>query len=90
MITPDSIPKVSEGIAFYIDRKNEQLLVAFDIFLVYPRCRIDTEAYSVILLCDGKHTVREIAEQIHQDEKEIIDLIEMLCNRQVVELEEGI
>jgi hypothetical protein len=32
MVTPDNLPLVSQGMAFYVDKKDEQLLVAFDVF----------------------------------------------------------
>jgi predicted transcriptional regulator len=86
MVTPDSLPLVSQGMAFYVDKKDEQLLVAFDVFLCCPRCRIDAEAYNVILLCDGTNTIKEIAEKVHQEESKVNSLVETLLEQHVVKL----
>lgn len=84
MVTPDSLPHVSPGIAFYIDRKDQRLLVAFDVFMCCPRCKIDAEAHHVVLLCDGTRTVTEIAEKVHQKEPDVCSLLEILLERNVV------
>ncbi|MBU7025184.1 MAG: hypothetical protein HXS40_13565 [Theionarchaea archaeon] len=88
MVTPDSLPLVSDGMAFYIDKKDEQLLVAFDVFLCCPRCRIDAEAYRVILLCDGTHNIREIADTVQQEESDVRSLLETLLEHHVVQMKQ--
>ena len=85
MILPESMPKLRDSVAFYIDKKDEELLVAFDISSYYPRCRIDFEAYNVVLLCDGTHTIKKIAGKTHQSEQKILDPIKMLRDRHLLE-----
>jgi hypothetical protein len=85
VILPESMPKLRDSVAFYIDKKDEELLVAFDSSLYYPRCRIDFEAYNVVLLCDGNHTIKEIAGKTHQSEQKVLDLMKILCDRHLLE-----
>lgn len=90
MMTPDTVPVISETVAFYIDKKDEHLLVAYDVSSYYVCCRIDAEAYAVVLLCNGTNTVKDIAEKCGHDEKEVKDLIKTLCERNVIEIKGGI